>query len=121
MGSVQITHRNPLLENISQLAAGEPEAYVGFVYLWRCVPEDLFYIGSHKGNAYDQYRGSGRRFKQVYDYYGLTKFERVILEYVEDEQDLRRVEQAWMDKFNAVKSPKFLNQKKAMNRWFLLW
>jgi hypothetical protein len=113
--SITITHRNPLLEDISQLAAVEPKEYVGFVYLWKCIPENLYYIGSHKGNAYDQYRGSGRRFKQVYDYYGLTKFERVVLEYVTAVSELRRREQHWMDKFNAVGSKLFLNEKKALN------
>jgi hypothetical protein len=109
------THRNPLLENISLLAVEAPEKYEGFVYLWKCIPENLYYIGSHKGDQYDQYRGSGKRFKQVYDYYGLTKFERVVLEYVTDAKDLRRREQHWMDKFNAVKSTLFLNEKKALN------
>jgi hypothetical protein len=112
---ITIKHRNPLLEDISQLAADEPKEYAGFVYLWKCIPETLYYIGSHKGNAYDQYRGSGRRFKQVYDYYGLTKFERVVLEYVAELTELRRREQHWMDKFNAVGSKLFLNEKKALN------
>lgn len=112
---VTLSHRNPLLEDISQLAVEAPEEYAGFVYLWKCKPENLYYIGSHKGDQYDQYRGSGRRFKQVYDYYGLTKFERVVLEFVPDANDLRRREQFWMDKFNAVKSKMFLNEKKALN------
>jgi len=109
-----LTHRNPLLEDISKLAATEPEEYAGFIYMWKCIPEYLFYIGSHKGNAYDQYRGSGARFKQVYDYYGLTKFERVILEFVVEADDMKKAEQRWINKFNAVKSKIFLNAKKAI-------
>jgi hypothetical protein len=110
---VSITHKNPLLENIQNLDAVKPDEYAGFVYMWRCIPEDKFYIGSHKGKVTDDYRGSGKLFKQIFEHYGITQFERVILEYVADEDVLKVREQFWMTKFNAVVSKRFLNSKNA--------
>lgn len=109
-----ITNENPLLEDISKLSQQKPEQYVGYIYLWRCIPENTFYCGSHKGTITDGYDGSGSLFKQVFRHYGATQFERVILEYVQDIKKLKYVEQKWIDKFNAIKSNKFYNKKNAV-------
>ena len=109
------THTNPLLENFEALNVQErPRDYAGFIYIWKCIPEDKYYLGSHKGIVVDEYRGSGSRFKQVFEYYGITKFKRVILEYVQDEVELKRKEQLWINKFRAVKSSRFYNIKNAV-------
>jgi hypothetical protein len=113
MKSIITTHKNPLLEDITLLEAERPEEYAGFVYMWECVPEGKFYIGSHKGEVTDDYRGSGRRFRALFEHYGITQFRRVVLEYVEDEDHLRFREQAWIIRFRAVVSPNFLNIKNA--------
>lgn len=113
MKPIITTHKNPLLEDITLLEAERPEEYAGFVYMWECIPEGLFYIGSHKGEVTDEYRGSGRRFRQLFEYHGITQFKRVILEYVADEDHLRFREQLWITKFRAVISPYFLNAKNA--------
>lgn len=113
---IVFTHRNPLLENIKLLESQRPEKYSGFVYMWHCIPEDMFYIGSHKGPVHDEYRGSGTRFRHVFEYYGITKFERVILEYVDDADKIKRREQAWMDKFNAASSNVFYNMKNVYSK-----
>lgn len=110
------THRNPLLENIQLLESTQPENYAGFVYLWKCIPENMFYIGSHKGKVYDDYRGSGTRFRHVFEYYGSTQFERVILEYVSETDTIKAREQYWMTKFNAAKSQMFYNMRNTYNR-----
>ena len=104
-------HKPALLENYKTLAQSEPKEYQGFIYLWRCVPEDMYYIGSHKGKSYDDYRGSGTRFKYAYDYHGATKFERIVLEYLADTKNIKEREQDWMTKFNAVKSQWFYNMR----------
>ena len=108
-------HVNPLLADFKTLHAGKaPETYSGFIYMWKCIPEDCYYIGSHQGTYYDEYRGSGRRFRQVFEHYGMTQFERIILEYVIEKSDILSREQYWINQFKAVKSAQFYNQKNAV-------
>ena len=114
MKPIITTHRDPLLEDIKQLSAPKSETYAGFIYLWKCIPEDTFYLGSHKGKTNDEYRGSGTKFRRVFEHYGMTQWERVIVEYVMDVSQLKAREQYWLTKFRAVKSDRFYNQKNAM-------
>jgi hypothetical protein len=109
MKPITYTHQNPLLENIEVLKQHPPTAYEGFIYLWKCIPEDMFYVGSHKGVANDEYRGSGSRFKRVFEHYGITQFQRVIIEYVAEIKDIKTREQLWMNKFRAKHSSRFYN------------
>ena len=110
MKPIILSHSNPLLDDFESLhEAVRPDAYAGFVYLWKCIPEDMFYVGSHKGIVHDDYRGSGKRFKQVFEYYGITQFKRVILEYVADEELIKLREQEWMNRFKAKRSTRFYN------------
>jgi hypothetical protein len=116
MKSIIHTHQNPLLENFEELHENNrPEKYAGFIYLWKCIPEDMYYVGSHKGTYHDEYRGSGSRFTRVFEYYGITQFKRIILEYVEDDEQIKVKEQLWMNKFKAKKSDKFYNVKNAVS------
>ena len=116
MKPITLSHTNPLLDNFKTLhESKKPEAFSGFIYLWKCVPEDMFYLGSHKGKPDDEYRGSGARFKRVFEYYGITQFERIVLEYVEDESKIKEREQAWMNKFRAKTSARFYNIKNAVS------
>jgi hypothetical protein len=95
---------------MKDITPAEPfEGYVGFVYLWKCVPEERYYIGSHKGNVYDNYRGSGSKFKKAFDFHGSQKFERIILEYVKDESELKQRERHYIMKYSASTSKKFYN------------
>ena len=114
MKTIIFTHTNPLLDDFQALNAEKPEKYAGFIYMWKCIPEDCYYIGSHKGVIHDDYRGSGKTFRKVFEHYGLPQFKRVVLEYVTDETTLRLREQYWLDKFNAVKSTRFYNIKNAI-------
>ena len=109
MKPIILQHKNPLLENYKALEALPVESYVGFIYMWYCIPEQMFYIGSHKGHLSDDYRGSGSRFKKVFEFYGITQFDRIVLEYFSDLAIMKRREQFWLDKFKAVKSPTFYN------------
>lgn len=114
MKPITFTHTNPLLEDFLALNSTKPDTYAGFIYMWKCIPEDRYYIGSHKGVIHDEYRGSGRTFKRVFEYYGITKFERVILEYVEFEDQIKIREQHWLNQFKAVRSDRFYNQKNSV-------
>lgn len=112
---IQFTHSNPLLDDFEQLQVSEkPAQYAGFVYLWKCIPEDMFYVGSHKGQLTDDYRGSGKRFKKVFEHYGITQFKRVVLEYVEDPAQLKVREQEWMNKLRVKQSSRFYNVNSAV-------
>ena len=114
MKSIILKHRHPLLENFESLNIPPPESYSGFIYLWYCTPDDMFYIGSHKGLRCDGYRGTGSRFKKVFEYHGITQFKRVIIEYVHDVKLLKVTEQKWINIFNAINSTDFYNVKNAV-------
>jgi len=107
------THTNPQLDEFETLQAVKPAEYAGFIYLWKCIPEDMFYLGSHKGPYHDNYRGSGTRFRKVFEHYGITQFKRVILEFVNDETKIKDREQYWMDKLGVQRSNRFYNLIKA--------
>jgi hypothetical protein len=109
-----INDRHPLLEDYESLSAQQPEQYVGFVYIWYCIPEDMFYIGKHSSKVTSGYDGSGSRFKQVLRHYGITQFNRVILEYIQDYTTINHREQYWIDKFNAVRSKRFYNVRNSV-------
>lgn len=114
MKPIIFTHTHPLLEDFPALNASKPEEYQGFIYMWKCVPEDRYYIGSHLGVTNDDYRGSGRLFRKVFEYYGITQFERVILEYVDANASIKEREQHWLNEFKAVQSDRFYNMKNAL-------
>lgn len=42
------------------------EKEVGFVYKWYDTLNDMYYIGSHRGDVNDGYKGSGKLFKKEY-------------------------------------------------------
>ena len=118
MKPIIFTHTNPLLDDFQALNAEnaeKPEKYAGFIYMWKCLPEDCYYIGSHKGVIHDDYRGSGKTFRKVFEHYGITQFQRVILEYVNDSEQIRVREQHWLDVFRAVKSDRFYNKKNSIS------
>jgi hypothetical protein len=75
-------------------------SYVGFVYKWNNIENNMFYVGSHRGNIYDGYIGSGTLFREVY-FNNKKLFKRDILEYVYDEKDLLDKEQYYLDFFDV--------------------
>lgn len=42
------------------------EKEIGFVYKWYDTKFDMYYIGSHRGDVNDNYKGSGKLFKKAY-------------------------------------------------------
>lgn len=84
-------------------------SYLGFVYEWTNKLNGMKYLGSHKGTIDDGYIGSGRRFENAKNKYGIENFERAIIEYIEQEEDILLREQYYLDKFNCSKNPVYYN------------
>jgi len=83
--------------------------YSGFIYEWTNKLGEMKYLGSHKGTIDDGYIGSGRRFENAKNKYGIENFERTIVEYVEKEEDILVREQYYLDERNCAKSPLYYN------------
>jgi hypothetical protein len=83
--------------------------YSGFIYEWTNKLDGMKYIGSHKGTIDDGYTGSGKRFENARNKYGIENFERTILEYVEKEENILLKEQHYLDTFGCAKSPLYYN------------
>lgn len=76
------------------------------------------YIGSHIGLPEDSYIGSGVAFKRALKKYGIENFERIILEFVEDDTVLREREQYYIDHHNAANDRQFYNLKEKVGGGF---
>jgi hypothetical protein len=74
--------------------------YIGFIYKWTNKNNNMFYIGSHKGNINDGYVGSGTLFKEEYKLNKID-FERKILEYVNNEENILVREQFYLDLYDV--------------------
>lgn len=83
--------------------------YTGFIYEWTNKLDGMKYLGSHKGTIDDGYTGSGRRFENAKNKYGIENFERTIVEYIEKEEDILVREQYYLDERNCAKSPLYYN------------
>jgi group I intron endonuclease len=91
-----------------------PDNYFGFVYMWENQCNGKRYIGSHAGTTDDGYIGSGSVFKEAVKKYGITQFQRVILEFVEEANRdfLLQREKFWIDVHDAAESRDFYNVSK---------
>jgi hypothetical protein len=83
--------------------------YSGFIYEWTNKLDGMKYLGSHKGTINDGYTGSGKRFGNAVNIYGIENFERVIVEYIEKEEDILIKEQYYLDTYGCAKSPMYYN------------
>ena len=83
--------------------------YSGFVYEWTNKLDGMRYLGSHKGTIDDGYIGSGKRFGNAVNKYGIENFERTIVEYIEKEEDILIREQHYLDTIGCAKSPLYYN------------
>lgn len=88
------------------------QKYAGFVYEWTNKITNQKYIGSHKGSVDDKYLGFGTEFRKAVMQYGLNSFERKILEFVSDIDQLADAERKWLEKTNAINSPEYYNKSK---------
>jgi hypothetical protein len=83
--------------------------YAGFIYEWINIKNGMKYLGSHKGTITDNYTGSGKRFLNAVRKHGIETFERHIIEYISDEQNIFLREQYHLDERNCAKSKKYYN------------
>ena len=58
-------------------------------YEWTNKVNKKKYIGAHTGSVDDGYIGGGSAFRQDLKQYGLTGFERKIIEYITDEKKIK--------------------------------
>lgn len=84
--------------------------YIGFVYIWINKVNGKKYLGSHLGTVDDGYIGSGLAFNRAIKKYGISNFERIIVEYVNTNlKELRECEQYYLNLYEAAKSDEFYN------------
>lgn len=86
----------------------------GFIYIWKDMKRNKYYIGSHQGSDDDGYIGSNKRFQCAYKSRPET-FRRKILEYVEftKHKELLDRENYWLSMINSDELfTKYYNEKK---------
>lgn len=88
-------------------------AHKAFVYEWINLVNGKKYIGGHIGEETDSYIGSGVAFRADLKKYGLLNFERRILEYVKDPDNLQEAETAWLIKVDAMNNAEYYNRSNA--------
>ena len=85
--------------------------YAGFIYEWTNNINGKKYIGSHKGLDTDGYTGSGSAFMKSIKKYGIDKFTRKILEYVDDPAEIRKREEHYLKLYDVKNDKSFYNLK----------
>ena len=88
----------------------------GYIYMIYCTLNNKMYIGARKWNNFstinnDSYMGSGVSLRQDMDKYGKKFFCKRILAIANSLKELNSLEKSFIEKFNAVNSPKFYNLK----------
>lgn len=81
----------------------------GFIYMTTNLVNGMKYIGQHKGDGTDNYLGSGDRLVMAVKKYGRENFERKILCFAENKDELNQLEIEYILIYNAVESDKFYN------------
>ena len=80
-----------------------------------CKINNKKYIGKclyrRKAKSWETYLGSGKKLVEDIKKYGSENFYKIILEESETEEELEKLEEAFIDTFNAVKSDYFYNMK----------
>ena len=84
-------------------------SYDGFVYEWTNKKNGMKYLGSHVGTIDDGYTGSGKRFLNTVNKYGIEIFDREIVEYVGEKTNIFAREQHYLDERDCAKSKNYYN------------
>lgn len=87
----------------------------GYIYCTTNLVDSKKYIGQHAGKAEDRYIGSGKYFKRAVKTHGRESFQKEILQFCIDADDLNESEIYWIDYFGAYKSDLFYNFDKGGN------
>lgn len=83
--------------------------YSGFIYIWTNNLNNMKYIGSHMGTIDDGYTGSGQRFLRAFKKYGSENFTRNIIRFIFNIDNIKKVEQYYLDLYNVASNTKFYN------------
>lgn len=83
--------------------------YAGFIYEWTNKKNGMKYLGSHRGTVNDGYIGGGKNFRRAIAKYGLDNFERVIVEFVADAENIFVREQYYLTERNCAESKEYYN------------
>lgn len=81
-----------------------------YVYITINLINQRMYIGAHRSRIYDEdYLGSGTAIKNALNKYGKENFKNYMIKSFEDDEEAFEYEAYLIDKFNAVKDPRFYN------------
>lgn len=94
---------------IDKYFISEDNMYAGFIYEWTNKKNGMKYLGSHVGTIDDGYIGSGKRFLNAVSKYGIEMFDREIVEYVTEAQNVFAREQHYLDERGCAKRKKYYN------------
>lgn len=84
----------------------------GYVYLTTCIENNKRYIGQHKwSHEYidETYIGSGKIMLRAIEKYGKNSFKCEILNYARTQDELNKLEEYYVNLYDAVNSPDFYN------------
>lgn len=88
------------------------EGIYGFIYITTNNINNRKYIGQKKvdkNGKWKNYLGSGKSFKQALDKYGKENFAREIVAYAHSADELNRLEEKYVKKYNAVNDRRYYN------------
>lgn len=91
----------------------------GFIYITINKVNNMKYIGKcvyNRKNDWTKYLGSGVYLKRAISKYGKENFCKIIIDECSSEEELREVEEYYINQFNAVKSKDFYNIKETSIR-----
>lgn len=86
----------------------------GFIYETTNKLNGMKYIGKciyHRQNDWEKYLGSGTYLKRAIAKYGKENFVRTILEEAYSDEELNKLEEEYIARFDAVDSPQYYNIK----------
>ena len=88
----------------------------GYIYLIYCDITGRLYIGARRWKDHttihkDKYMGSGAALNRDKARFGLAHFHKTILAIAFSLKELNQLEKLYIDKYNAVESPRFYNLK----------
>lgn len=81
----------------------------GYIYVTENLINGKKYIGQHRGNFTENYKGSGKLIRRAFDKYGFDNFSVKILEECNSEEELNQAEKKYILECNAVDSDLYYN------------
>jgi hypothetical protein len=90
----------------------EQTTYFGYVYMWCDMERDMFYIGSHKGSIFDNYKSGSKWLNDSIKKRPHT-FKMLVLDYYygDDRHELYDLETKWLKFYNVESNDAYYNFK----------